>query len=151
MKSEGKLLVRPLTSTQTNRRTGRKSTTSSRQFKNSTFITIHDLEIWCKIGVSETERQRPQRLLITVEMQIDFSPVGSTDDVAKTVDYASVAEAIKREAVSRPRKLVETLTEDIARRILDSFDVREITVKLEKFPFKDARSVSVKITRSQYA
>jgi dihydroneopterin aldolase len=143
--------LRPLTPTRANRRAGRKSTTRRRQPEDTGRITIHDLEIWCEIGVPEAERERPQRLLVTVEMEVDCGPAARDDDMAKTVDYASVAETIKREAVAHPRKLVETLAENIARCVLESFDVRQVTLELEKFSFKDARSVSVRITRSQYA
>ena len=36
-------------------------------------IRIVDLEVFYCIGVTEAERARPQRLLISVEMDFDFS------------------------------------------------------------------------------
>jgi dihydroneopterin aldolase len=143
--------LRPLTPTKNNRRPGRESAKPCRQRDDSGRITIRELEVRSRIGVPVAERKCPQRLLVTVEMEIDCGAAARGDDMAKAVDYVSVAAAIKREAVVRPRKLIETLAEDIARCVLDHFGVRQVTVELEKFPFKDARSVSVRITRSQYA
>ncbi len=43
------------------------------------------------------------------------------DDVARTIDYAAVAKAIRALAAERPRKLIETLAEEIAQLVLDDF------------------------------
>jgi FolB domain-containing protein len=118
---------------------------------NSDVIAIRGLELWCHIGVPEEERRQPQRLLASIQMVTDCAAAARSDDVADALDYARVAEAVKEVAAARPRKLLETLADDIARRVLERFSPQSITVELEKFPLKDARGVSVTITRTKYA
>ncbi len=36
-------------------------------------ISIVDLEVFYRVGVPDAERAQPQRLLLTVEMESDFS------------------------------------------------------------------------------
>ncbi len=36
-------------------------------------ITIVDLEVFYNVGVTDTERAKPQRLLISVDMDCDFT------------------------------------------------------------------------------
>jgi len=40
-------------------------------------ITIVDLEVHYCIGVTDEERAKPQRLLVTIEMNFDFSSAHS--------------------------------------------------------------------------
>ena len=42
-------------------------------------IIIKDLEVNALIGVTESERAQPQRLLITVEMERDLTEAGRRD------------------------------------------------------------------------
>ena len=44
-------------------------------------ITIEDLSVFYSVGVSDEERAKPQRLLLTVEMMHDFSRAVATDDL----------------------------------------------------------------------
>jgi FolB domain-containing protein len=54
-------------------------------------ILIEDLEVHFRVGVSEEERARPQRLLITVEMETDVGAAAAADDLQRTIDYSAVA------------------------------------------------------------
>ena len=36
-------------------------------------IIISELEVFYRVGVTEQERSQPQRLLLTVEMALDFA------------------------------------------------------------------------------
>ena len=42
-------------------------------------ISIVDLEVFCRVGVPDEERAKPQRLLLTVEMDCDFSKAAKSD------------------------------------------------------------------------
>jgi FolB domain-containing protein len=114
-------------------------------------ITIRGLELWTQLGVPDAERDRPQRVLATIELATSCASPTQTDDVSHALDYARVAAVVKQLAAARPRKLIETLAEDIAQSILREFHPEQVTVELQKFPFTDAQSVSVKITRKHHA
>ena len=70
-------------------------------------IVIKDLEVDAHIGVTETERAQPQRLLITVEMERDLTEAGRRDAEASTTRYDIVVDMIRKMVTERPRKLVE--------------------------------------------
>ena len=56
---------------------------------------------------------------------------------------------LSKYASKHPRKLVETLAEDLAEMILSEFAVREVTIEIEKFILPDTESVGVAVTRTK--
>ena len=56
-------------------------------------ISIVDLEVFYRVGVPDAERAQPQRLLLTVEMESDFSAAAKSDSIADTIDYFAVIAA----------------------------------------------------------
>lgn len=112
-------------------------------------IRVVDLEVWTQIGVPDEERAHAQKLLVTAELIVDpFSAAAATDDIAKTVDYFAVAGRIKSLAAEKPRRLLETLAEELAADLLKSFAIKELNLEIKKFILPDARYVSVEVLRS---
>jgi len=111
-------------------------------------ITICDLAALFHVGVPDDERARPQRLLLTVEMELDFSAAAANDDLAHTVDYYAVSRRLIGFGQGRSWKLIETLASEIAAAVLDEYPVRTVAVEVKKFIVPEARYVSVKATRS---
>ncbi len=110
-------------------------------------ITIHELEVFYRVGVPEAERARPQRLLLTVEMAQDVARASATDDLGETIDYQAVARRLLRFGENRSWKLIETLAADLAQLILADFKPQSVTVEVRKFVLPEARCVSVTVTR----
>jgi FolB domain-containing protein len=110
-------------------------------------IVIKDLEVQAKIGVTEAERARPQRLLVTVEMSLELGEAGRADDVKRTADYAAVAGLIEETVTKKPRQLIEAAAEDVAEAILERGLAGSVTVEIKKFSVARARHVAVQITR----
>ena len=110
-------------------------------------IHIEALEVQSRIGVPEEERAAPQRLTVTLtlEPKTDFRAL--KDRIEETIDYAAVCEAVKALAAARPRKLVETLAEEIAAELLGKFPLRRLTVEVRKFILPDTRHVAIRIER----
>lgn len=112
-------------------------------------IVIKDLEVDAHIGVTETERAHPQRLLITVELERDLAEAGRTDDEAATTRYDVVADMISKIAADRPRKLVEAVAEEIAGAILGNKLAVAVSVEVKKFSIPRSRYVSVQVHRTR--
>ncbi len=110
-------------------------------------IIVKDLEVFCRVGVSEEERAQAQRLLITAEMARDFLAAAENDDLAATIDYHAVTERLLRFGKEWDWRLIETLAEDIARVLLDEFKADSVSVEVKKFAIPQARYVSVRIKR----
>lgn len=111
-------------------------------------IKITDLEVYYRVGVPEEERAKPQRLLITVEMEHDFTSAVSRDNLAETIDYYAVSQRVLKFGEDCHWELIETLAADIAAMILDDFRPRTVSVEVKKFIIPQAAHVSVSVTRS---
>lgn len=110
-------------------------------------IAIRDLEVFCRVGVPDAERAQPQRLLLTVEMEHDFTPAATSDDLRDTVDYFAVSQRLLRFGEGREWKLIEKLAADIAAMVLREFPARAVTVEVRKFVIPQAAHVAVRLTR----
>jgi FolB domain-containing protein len=112
-------------------------------------ITITDLEVSYCVGVPDEERARPQRLLLTVEMEHDFRAAAVEDELGGTIDYYAVTQRLLKFGDGVHWKLIETLAVDIAQMILDDFGPRRVTVEVKKFIIPQARHVSVRVVRGR--
>jgi FolB domain-containing protein len=112
-------------------------------------INIVDLEVSYHIGVTDGERAKPQRLLITVQMDLDFTSASLSDRVEKTIDYFEVAQELLKFGEKRNWKLLEKLTANVADHIMSRFRPEAVTVEIKKFPIPQASYVSVMLARSR--
>ena len=112
-------------------------------------IVIADLEVFYQVGVTEEERRQPQRLLLTVELDHDFTTAAARDNLADTIDYARVADRLLHFGNGCHWELIETLASEIATMVLDEFGVRRVSVEVKKFVIPQARHVAVRLVRSR--
>ncbi|MCL5098743.1 MAG: dihydroneopterin aldolase [Candidatus Omnitrophica bacterium] len=110
-------------------------------------ITIRDIAVWFRVGVTEEERSHPQQLLIAVELFFDFTPASQTDDLIRTIDYFDVAQRLPRWGENRNWKLIEKLAVDLAEWLLHEFRPQKVTVEVKKRALPDADYVSARVSR----
>jgi dihydroneopterin aldolase len=111
-------------------------------------IRIKGMEVYAHIGVPDEERANLQKLLVHLDLYIDSFPIAAKgDDLTHTVNYADVTLQVRALTLERPRKLIETLAEDIAAYILATQPVHTINVEVEKFILPGVQSVAVAIIR----
>jgi dihydroneopterin aldolase len=112
-------------------------------------ILIEALELTAHIGVPDEERATPQRLTVSlrIEPQRGFAALG--DDIANAVDYFAASQEIKAFAAARPRRLIETLAEEIAALVLERFATAAVEVELRKFILPDTAFVAVRLRRER--
>jgi dihydroneopterin aldolase len=71
------------------------------------------------------------RFVVDVEMQLSLAQI--QDDLSGTVDYAQVYEMVRQEVTGQRRRLVETLADQIAERLWQSYPQLEaLTVRVHK-------------------
>ena len=70
------------------------------------------------------------------------------DKIDNTVNYSIVAEEAKNFVRDQSANLIETLADRLATHLLKTFRIQKVTVELRKFPLKDAKHVSVIVTRT---
>jgi dihydroneopterin aldolase len=103
-------------------------------------------------GVLEHERHDGQEFVVDVALTLDLARAAASDDVAHTVHYGELAEAVVAAIERDPVDLIESLAERIAGLVLEHRAVHEVTVTVHKphapitVPFDD---VSVTIVRSR--
>jgi len=113
------------------------------------YISIVELEVFYRVGVPDAERSRPQRLLLTVEMEFEFSAAAKSDSIAATIDYFAVSQRLLKFGEGRSWKLIESLAADIADLILAEFKPDAVTVEVRKFAIPEARHVAVRLSRAR--
>jgi FolB domain-containing protein len=110
-------------------------------------IIIQDLEVFYCVGVPDEERAKPQRLLVTVELQHDFTRAAKADRIEETIDYDHLARRLLRFGEGRNWKLIETLAVNLAEVILREYQPERVSVEIKKFVIPQARWVSVRVQR----
>jgi len=110
-------------------------------------ISIVDLEVFYRVGVPDAERAQPQRLLLTVELETDFSAAAISDSIDDTINYFAVSQRLLKFGEGREWKLIEKLASDIAGTILAEFKPASISVEVKKFIIPQARWVSVSLSQ----
>lgn len=98
---------------------------SERQTVN---IRISDLEVDAEIGIDAEEQGRAQRLLVSVCLEKGM-PAG--DEIQQTVDYAAVAEAVRRQFLQKSN-LLETAAAQTARALKNEFGALRVKVEICK-------------------
>jgi dihydroneopterin aldolase len=112
-------------------------------------ISVVDLEVFYNVGITDDERATPQRLLITVDMDFDFSSAALSDRLEKTINYQILSERILKFGTARSWRLLEKLVTNLADAILIEFRPQAVTVEIKKFSIPQAKYVSVTLTRSR--
>jgi dihydroneopterin aldolase len=112
-------------------------------------ISIVDLEVFWSVGLSDEERAKPQRLLVTVDLHLDFESAAMSDRIEKTINYFAVTQRVLKYGEGRSWRLLEKLATNLADVILNEFHPAEVAVEVKKFVIPQARYVSVAVTRSK--
>ena len=83
-------------------------------------------------GDSEAEREVGQRFVVDLEVTRDLSAAGLSDSIRDTVSYVDLYK-VAREVVEGPsHRLLESLAESIAHKVLEGLDVETVTVRVKK-------------------
>ena len=111
-------------------------------------IHIEQLDVFTRIGVPEEERANPQRLTVSISLWPYQQTSDLADHIEHAVNYSTVAEETKNFVHDQSVNLVETLADRLASHLLKSFPIQKVTIELRKFPLRDAKYVSVTVTRT---
>jgi len=116
-------------------------------------VFIEGLEVECIIGTQPWERGVRQTLRLDLEIEAYCRPAGSTDDLARALDYAAVAAEVRAAVESSSHHLVETVAEQSAALVLRDFPIAQaVTVRVTKSgAVPGAKAVGVSITRRRGA
>ncbi|MCC7376952.1 MAG: dihydroneopterin aldolase [Verrucomicrobiales bacterium] len=112
-------------------------------------IQIADLEVCWRVGVPDDERSRPQRLLLSIGLEVDFAVAVKSDDLTRTINYYAVTQRLQEWGQSREWRLIERLAVEAAELLLREFGPKRVTVEVKKFIIPATRFVLVRVERTQ--
>ena len=81
----------------------------------SDVIQVRDLRLWAHVGVLDFERREGQWFELDLELSVDLSAAGRSDDLGDTLDYSKLITSLLAQA----RNLRCQTLEHYSERILD--------------------------------
>ena len=115
-------------------------------------IRISGIEVRAKHGVHDFEKTQDQVFLIDLEVTIDLSEAGSSDQLVRTIDYGELAQRTHDFVKENSFDLIESIAQGIAGLVMEYPGARAVEVTVHKpdapiaVPFHD---VSVTVGRGR--
>lgn len=99
---------------------------------SNSYIFLKDIRFFAYHGVAPQETTIGNEFRVSLRLKTDISRAAESDEVADTVSYADVYEAVKAE-MDIPSKLLEHVCGRITKRLFREFPtVEEVEIKLSK-------------------
>lgn len=95
-------------------------------------IVLSGMRFEGRHGATEEERELPQLIELDVELWLDLTAAGRSDDLAATVDYGPVIELCRGLVEDRSFRLLEAIAEVVAQAILRDTAAASVTVRVRK-------------------
>lgn len=86
----------------------------------------------CRIGCTAEERAEVQTIILDVTLFFDITKAARSGDLADTIDYCLVHEAVKNLVERQEFNLIETMITAVAELLLQSFPIQKVTLRLQK-------------------
>jgi len=83
-------------------------------------------------GVMPEENRLGQRFIVDIDLSMPLGDAGRTDDLTKSVDYVAVMGDVRRIVEGPPLKLIETVAEQIAAKLLHDYPVDAVRIRVRK-------------------
>ena len=113
-------------------------------------VTVRGLVVMCSIGIRPEERDRPQRVRVSVELTAPEGAVYPGDNRRCLINYEKVVAAIRAIAITEHIDLCEGMAERIATACFADPRVGRVRVAVEKLDvFPDAEGVGAILERSR--
>ncbi|MEE4384589.1 MAG: dihydroneopterin aldolase [Pseudomonadales bacterium] len=95
-------------------------------------IVLEALEVDTVVGVHPWERRVRQTLRLDLELPVDARRAAATDALEDALDYAAVAERVRRLCAEGEWQLVETVAERVAGDLLATFRLPWVSLTVTK-------------------
>ena len=95
-------------------------------------ILLEGIEVMVRIGLLEEELYAPQDLLVSLEIENDFSKIAKTDEVEDGIDYRDVVDHVRKFSQAYDGKTLERYAALLAEDIKRHFDAKRICLSVDK-------------------
>lgn len=86
-------------------------------------ILLNKMQFYGYHGLFPEERKLGQRFDVDLELYLDLSKAGKSDDMHDSIHYGEVYTAVKGILEGEPKNLIETLAQTVADVLLNDFDL----------------------------
>ena len=95
-------------------------------------VELQGLEVHGHHGVEDDERERGQRFLFDVRLEVADDTAARTDRVEDTVDYRDVVTVVREVSDGRAFRLLEALATAVAERLGERLPIEGVEVRVRK-------------------
>ncbi len=95
------------------------------------WIRLKNIQVYAYHGAHAHEREHGGRFEIDVELRADLERAAKSDDLVDTIDYVKLQRLVL-EVSSTKRRLLESLADAIAAKLLAEFPAEEVIIRVRK-------------------
>ena len=113
-------------------------------------ILIKDLTLDLKLGYYDFEKDKPQKVKFTLEINYRDKNPTNDKDLKSIVNYDKIVKLIKKLVKNKHYNFLETLAEDVFDELFKDKRIDKITLQIEKLEImKDCSSVGIQISKKR--
>ena len=113
-------------------------------------ILIKDLTLSLKLGYYDFEKNKPQKVKFTLEVNYRDKKPTNDKDLKSIVNYDKIVKLIKKLVKNKHYNFLETLAEDVFDELFKDKRIDKITLQIEKLEImKDCSSVGIQISKKR--
>jgi dihydroneopterin aldolase len=113
-------------------------------------ILIKDLTLSLKLGYYDFEKNKPQKVKFTLEVDYKDKKPTNDKDLKSIVNYDKIVKLIKKLVKNKHYNFLETLAEDVFDELFKDKRIDKITLQIEKLEIiKDCSSVGIQISKKR--
>jgi len=113
-------------------------------------ILIKELTLDLKLGYYEFEKEKPQKVKFSLEIDYEDKKPTNDKDIKSIVNYGQVVKLIKKLTKNKHYNFLETLAEDVFDILFKDKRIGKIMLRIEKLEIlKECSSVGIQITKKR--
>ncbi len=113
-------------------------------------ILIKELTLNLKLGYFDFEKDKPQKVKFTLEIDYRDKKPTNDKDLKSIVNYDKIVKLIKKLVKNKHYNFLETLAEDVFDELFKDKRIDKINLQIEKLEImKDCSSVGIQISKKR--
>ena len=123
---------------------------NKRLFNYEKKVLIKDLILGLKLGYYDFEKEKPQKVKFTLEINYEDKKPSNDKDIKSIVNYAKIVQLVKKLVKNKHYNFLETLAEDVFDELFKDKRIDKITLQIEKLEImKDCSSVGIQVSKKK--
>ena len=113
-------------------------------------VLIKDLLLDLKLGYYDFEKEKPQKVKFSLEIDYVDKKPSNDKDLKSIVNYSRIVKLIKKLVKNKHYNFLETLAEDVFDVLFKDKRIDKISLQIEKLEImKDCSSVGIQISKKR--